>query len=249
MSKQLTLFIFSFLSLQFTFANGVNEDMWQKANDFFTNSIYDSAAYYYHNIAEEKGSSEVYYNLGNTYYKLNDIGKSILYYERALKYNPTDKRILDNLYLANGRINNRIQGVPQIFFVRWWNNITRSTNSNIYALVAGLLFLIIIGYHILRRVEYIKFNFPIQASIAGIVLTLLFLTLSIVSGERMVNSNTAIVMKEGSSFMKQPKFGNSQSLIPAGTKVQVSKEQKSWMEVALPDGRIGWLQKMDVEKI
>lgn len=250
MSRQIALFIFCILSIQQIQANSNAEAFWQKANSYYEQKAYDSAVYYYSKVKlTHDNSAELCYNIANSYYRLNDIGKAILFYEKALKYNPSDKRISDNLYLANGRINNRIQGVPQIFFVRWWRAITQSTNSNIYAVLSLCVFLIVIVYHILRRVGRTKIYIPIQATIASIVLVLLLATLGIVSGKRMIGTDLAVVIQEGSPLMNQPQLGKSQSLIPAGTKIELTKTQKEWVEVILPDGRVGWLQKVDVEKI
>ena len=101
------------------FASSANE-WWQKGNKFYAQKQYDSAAYYYEKLAVQKPKDAVlYYNLGNSYYKLNDIGLAVLNYERALHLDPGYKDAEDNLILTQSRIANRIQGSEDIFFVRW----------------------------------------------------------------------------------------------------------------------------------
>lgn len=250
MSKQLLLIFLNVLLTLTVFANNDYSNWWNDGNNYYQLKNYDSAAYFYNKIAEQHpDNAEVYYNLGNTYYRLNKIGLSILNYERALKLAPNNKLASDNLYLAQSRINNRIQKIPEIFFLRWWRSMTRSNLANIYAIVAAILFLALLAYHITRKISLFNTTLPVQASVAVIVLTVLFLALSIVSSQRLTGDGYGIIMTENSTLMAEPKFGKSLSMIPEGTKVEITGEQQSWMEVILPDGRTGWIQQADLEKI
>lgn len=223
---------------------------WQKGNNYYKQKNYDSAAAYYGKIADmEPGNAGVYYNLGNTYYRLNNIGAAVLNYERALKLDPGYQQATDNLYLAKSRINNRIQEVPQIFFVRWWNGATKSNLANIYAITAFLLFLAALSYYIARQLKAIQYSAPLQLTIGVFVLCIVLLGMSIASAQKAVASDKAIVMQEGSPLMLQPKYGKSQSQVPEGTKVRICNEKPGWYEVTLPDGRTGWLETTSVAKI
>lgn len=223
---------------------------WKKANALYTQKQYDSAAIYYNKIAEgNPADAEVYYNLGNTYYRLNDIGNAVLNYERALKYNPSYKQAEDNLYLTQSRINNRILPLPEIFFVQWWHKITAGPLSNTYAVIALVLFLATIAYHILRRLNIIQLTFPVQVTVGLISLSAIFILLSIVAGGNLTDLKEAVVMADQSPIMAEPKSGKSISLIPEGTKVEISAEQATWVEVTLPDGRTGWMAKDALVKI
>lgn len=250
MSKQLPLTFITVLLCISAFAKGNYASVWQKGNSAYQQKKFDSAAYYYNQIAEqEANNAEVYYNLGNTYYKLNNIGGAVLNYERALKINPGYKQASDNLYLTQSRINNRIQHMPEIFFVQWWKAMTRANLANTYAVIAVLLFLILLAYHITKRLRVTSFHAPVQLSAAVIVLSAVFIILSVVSATRLVSSREAVIMQEGTPMMQQPKYGTSQSLIPEGTKVEICNEKADWYEVTLPDGRTGWLQKSTIAKI
>lgn len=250
MSKRLSLTFMAILLSISVFATGNYKAWWAKGNEYYQQKNYDSAAFYFSQIADlQPGNAEVYYNLGNTYYKLNSIGKAVLNYERALKYNPSHKQATDNLYLTQGRIKNRIQPMPEIFFIRWWNGITQSNLTNIYAGIAVFLFLLFIGYRIVRRLGIFQYEAPIQLSAAIIALCSLFVILSIVSARNMTSSRAAVVMQEGAPMMREPKYGKSMSLIPEGIKVHINEQKGNWYEVALPDGRTGWLQESAIEKI
>jgi tetratricopeptide (TPR) repeat protein len=226
------------------------KNLWAKGNNFYQQKQYDSAIYCYNAIAtQQPDDATVYYNLGNTYYRLNDIGNAVLNYERALKYKPSYKQAADNLYLTQSRINNRIQGMPEIFFVIWWNNITQGPLTNTYAIIAILLFILTITYYISSKLQLIKFKLPIQLTVGVVILSLAFVTLSIISARRLVNSSHAIVMQDQSAFGTEPKSGKSQSLIPEGTKVELLREDAGMVNVILPDGRNGWMAKSSLTEI
>ncbi|MCB9046294.1 MAG: tetratricopeptide repeat protein [Chitinophagales bacterium] len=250
MSIRLSLTCIAILLNISVFANGNYEDWWQKGNNYYTQKNYDSAAYCYNQLAQlQPGNAEVYYNLGNTYYRLNLISKAILNYERALKAEPGHKQAADNLYLTQSRIKNRIQALPEIFFIRWWKSMTGNNLANIYAGIAAFLFLLLIGYQIAKKLGYLTLDVPVQATWAAVSLSVLFIILSIVSAQGSISATQAIVMQEEAQMMREPKYAQPLSLIPEGTKVDISKEEAGWYEVRLPDGRTGWLATATVEKI
>lgn len=249
MSKRVLLFIVTYILSFQLFATTDHNTWWEKGNEMYNQEQYDSAAYYYNLIAEQKpDNAEVYYNLGNTYYRLNNIGKAVLNYERALKHDPGNKQADDNLYLTQSRISNRIQPVPEIFFLRWWRGITQSSFANPYAVIALILFLVVAIYHISRRVGYIQKTYPIQLTVALLVVSVLFITLSLVAAGRQTSNRFAVVMQEA-PLMAEPEYGNSKTRIPEGTKVDICGKRSSWYEVTLPDGRTGWLQNTQLEQI
>lgn len=250
--KQLLIYILAVWLLHPTIlmAKEDNNQLWQKANNAYLQKDYETAVAAYLQIAKQQPkNAEVFYNLGNTYYRLNDVGNSVLNYERALKIKPGHKAASDNLYLAQNRINNRIQGIPEIFFVRWWHYITPASMANVYAVVAAILFFIVMIYFTGKRLGKIQLSIPGRASAAIVIICLVFVTLGLFSAFCANDTSTAIVMKEGAAMMTEPKYGKSQSLIPAGTKVSICSEQSTWLEVILPDGRTGWMQQDAVVRI
>ena len=245
MSKQLSLLIILLSICSFSFAG--NQSWWEIGNLYYQQGKYDSAIYSYEQI--EGRNSDVYYNLGNAHYKLNDIGNAILNYERALKANPRNNLAYENLYLTQTRINNRIQPVPKIFFIRWWNGITQSSYANTYAILSIVLFLVLIVYFSSKRLGLFDINLPNQLFVAIAALCFIFIVLGATAANRQTARDFAIVMEDNASLMKQPEYGNSSSLIPEGTKVHILSNKADWYEVKLPDGRIGWMLKEDITKI
>ena len=112
-----------------------NNMYWKKATSFYLQKQYDSAANYFELIAASKPqNAELYYNLGNVYYRMNRIAPAVLNYERALRINPSYTEAQDNLAITHARINNHTLPADDIFFVEWWKSITAHT-----MLLCGLL--------------------------------------------------------------------------------------------------------------
>ena len=90
-----------------------NEQTFEQANDLYNSGYYKEAIDRYDSILEaDQHSAELYFNLANCYYKLNEIGPSIFYYEKALKLAPNDSDILNNLGYAQKMTIDAIQEVP-----------------------------------------------------------------------------------------------------------------------------------------
>jgi hypothetical protein len=233
------------------FAAGDYNVQWQKGNAFYQQKQYDSAAWYFEQIAALKPrNADVYYNLGNTYYRLNNIPHAVLNFERALKINPEFKNAADNLALTQSRINNHILTVNDIFFIKWWKAITRSDKAGIWSIAALSAFLLILVILILKMFLKAKADFlPVQfTGVLGFV-CICFLVLAYYSSKNRMDMNTGVVMQADAPLMNNEWKGKPLTLIPEGTTVKIDNEKGSWLEVTLPDGRTGWVQSNIVEKI
>jgi len=233
------------------FAADTYHTQWQKGNNFYQQHQYDSAAWYFEQIAALKPQNEaVYYNLGNTYYKLNRVALAVLNYERALKINPDNKEATDNLALAQSRISNHLPVVPEIFFIRWWQNITKATNASMWAIAALILFILIIVVVCFRRFKKTgRANIPPQLTGVLFFSFICFLILAVGAAKNIEQNARAVVMQTDAPLMNNDLKGKPLALIPEGTTIKIISERNDWAEVSLPDGRNGWVQLNLVEKI
>lgn len=242
------LFIISAFSLR-SFAAADYNTLWSAANRNYAQKSYDSAAWYYEQIALSKPSeASVYYNLGNTYYRLNNIGKAILNYERALHINPAYKEAKDNLLLTQSRIVNRIPAIPDIFFVSWWKSLTSGSNAGIWAILSVTVFLVLIGSLTAKRMGKLQ-KLPPQLTAGLSIAWFLILSLSFFSAKNKMAANIAVVMQNDTPFLRDPKPGQPSASIPEGTVIHIKTEDKGWVEAELPDGRSGWIRESYLEKI
>src|SRR5947209_3472912 len=121
--KKYLFLIIAFLNISLLFGQ-TNKELFYKANDFYQKRDYENAAKNYESITKQGyESAEVYYNLGNCYYKTNNIPLAILNYERAIKLAPGDEDIDMNLKIANLKIIDKIEPLPPLFFKNWWTGL------------------------------------------------------------------------------------------------------------------------------
>jgi tetratricopeptide (TPR) repeat protein len=221
---------------------------WLKGTVFYDQKLYDSAAWYFEQIAALKpNNAEIYYNLGNTYYRLNKIAPAVLNYERALKVSPGYTLARENLALAQGRISNAIPNTGDIFFINWWQSITRADKAGMWAISALVCFIAIMALLALKRFKR-NINFPVQVTGILAFVFLCFLALAFASSA-IAQQHTAVVMQEDTPLMNGGLKGKPLLLVPEGTTVKIKNKNGDWIEVALPNGRTGWIQENLVDKI
>lgn len=204
---------------------------------------------------EESGqkSAKLYYNLGNAWFKQGNYPKAILNYERALRLDPSYSDARYNLEFTSNFVQDKIEPVPEFILKSVARKVCYVMGSNAWAviflvllaaaLVMGLLFLL--GSSVGKR----RAGFY-----CGIVLLLLSagaLSFSIWQKSDSVKTDTAIVMSPVSSVKSSPSSGSSKDLfvIHEGTKVTILDEVGSWKNIALADGRQGWLTSNELEVI
>lgn len=197
-------------------------------------------------------SAQLYYNLGNTYYKIDDLASAILFYEKAKKLNPNDEDVNYNLGIANSRIVDNIDSVPQIIFKRWWNQFYNMFSVNLWAKVAIGLFIITLVFaaiYLLARTRFIKKLF----FSLGILFILFSITSYFVSYQKYYYTDThkeAILFAPTITVKSSPNR-NSVDLfvIHEGTKIYILDKVGEWIEVRIANGSVGWLPESEIKYI
>jgi tetratricopeptide (TPR) repeat protein len=242
MKQLLTLIL---LSLSF---NGFAQDYqaaFQRGNEAFTTENYKRAANIYEQIlAKEQISFELYYNLGNAYFRLNEIPKAILNYERALQIKPHQKEARYNLKLANQRTIDQISTASPFFLIKWWmvwRGLFSSTFWSILAIIT--VFTSILGCLVWLFGESRKMKK------IGFLLAVLFLALGISFGltawQRYAyeqKSDMAILFaKETPLKLGADNASPDILMLHEGIKVEILGKTGLWNKVRLPNGEQGWL--------
>lgn len=219
----------------------------EQGNQAYRENNYLGALEWYHKI-EEAGfeSSQVYYNIGNCYYKLDQIGHAILYFEKAHKLNPDDEEILFNLEIANLKVVDRLEMPPQFFLFTWWDNIKSFFSINelaiivivLYVLAIGLLILLLfMRYHARRRTVLVAL------SVFG-VLTIFFTYILVLNVQETTQNQNAIVLTQSANVHSAPNEGSTDVFVlHEGAKVRMNEQRGEWVKISLPDGKTGWLRQ------
>ena len=217
-------------------------------NEQFTESIQA----YEQILAQEYVSAEVHYNLGNAYFKMGKIAPSILNYERALKLAPNDEDIKFNLRLANLSVKDKVEEIPQLFFIRWWNQILKmfSTDgwawSAVVAIILGLAGFLLFRFSNEEGMRRLTFYTGLIALAWG--------AFSIYGAQKnfnhVVNDGRAVVYEYTLTVKSAPdKKGKDLFVIHEGLVVQVTDELNGWSRIKLTNGNDGWVPSETLERI
>lgn len=231
-------------------AAGAYNAVWGKANRYYQTKNYDSAAILYEQLAQDRpANAQLYYNLGNTYYRLNQIGRSVLNYERALKLDPDYRLAKDNLALAQSRIPNSIRQTKDIFFVSWWKQATAASRAGLWSVVALIFFVFSLSIWALRRFGKTAAWMLPQVAAGALVLSIATMILAYVASLRASGHDRAVVMESDLQLLETQRKGTRPVLLPEGTVVTIDEQQSERVHVRLPDGRSGWVRVTGIEKI
>ena len=251
---KLTAFLF-FLFVLFTSSVAVANPNtnYQKANEWYAQKKYTEAIKLYEGlIKNDMLTADIYYNLGNAYYKTRQIPKAILNYEKALKLSPDHEDAIFNLRIANTQTIDKLESAPLLFIENTWNNLvtSRTTNSWAYYTV-GLLFislLLLISYLLSHQVLIKKSGF--YGGLFFLVLALFCWTMASQSNSYHKKSAEAIVFTETVTVKSEPNASSEKLFtLHEGTKVGVLETINDWTKIKLPNGTVGWLKTNDVKTI
>lgn len=228
-------------------------DMFNQANNFYTAGKYREALSLY-SALDSLGyqSGELYYNLGNTYYKVGQIGKAILYYEKAKRFIDGDEDLQTNLDLALARTKDKIPELPKFFLEALLEKVL-----NVFSL-GGLGFFVLLFLYgtaaifIFQLRNLFGFN-----SLVGQIFKYMFLvlfTLSLIlfllKSSRLATHRNAVILNPVVNLKSEPREQSTTiSVIHEGLKVEISRKESEWLEVKLPDGTKGWIEQRDAGEI
>lgn len=223
-----------------------------QANEMYRQGQYSDAAKIYEEILQKGVSAELYYNLANCYYKIDEIGRAILNYERALRLNPRFKDASYNLRIAESKIVDNVNSAPTFFIKRWFAGLISMFSSNQWLAVSLFFFVLMLAASLLfvfsatrsRR----KFSF--YASITCGVIFALTLSFSGIRKDQFVKHNSAIVLAGAVTVKSAPDAsGTDLFQLHEGTRVHIKSTLDTWLEISLENGAVGWLEEKAIERI
>ena len=230
-----------------------NEQIWDEANTAYVNANYPRAIELYHSI-EDQGlaSAKLYYNMGNAYFKTDDMGHAILYYNKALRLSPGDQDIRYNLDVANSYTKDRIQVVPELFLTRWIRSVRQTISGNAWAVLSLVFFAVmlvaVMAYMLVHSLLFRKIGF--FATIVSLLLFVITTSFAVTERRHATSPTEAIVMRASVSVKAAPeKNSTDMFVLHEGTKVRVGNSVEGWIEVTIADGNKGWLEERTIEMI
>lgn len=236
--------------LSFT-AFAQNETRFDRATKAYNNGEYQTAVDEYLQILDQgQHSAELYYNLGNTYYKLNQIAPSIYYYEKALLLKPNDAEIKNNLAYAQNMTLDAIDTMPETGFAKIYNSLLHFLSFDQWAYVAVvfmiLFVLLYIAFYYFRIASRKRLSFILS------IVCLFFAVIAVVFAYLEYNAyqaeRPAIVFAKESSVKSEPnKTSQEAFVLHEGTKINLLDELNDWRKIRIADGTTGWIPSEDIK--
>ena len=250
-TKFLSTIIVYFLSFLTAFAG--NKELIDKGNKEFSSNDFAGAINTYQKVMESGYVSPgLLYNMGNAYFKTNDFAHAILYYERAKRISPADEDISFNLKVANSKIVDKIDVIPSIFFVNWWNSVAAIFSHTGWAIISIIAFCLMLGMFLVYLfgnsilVRKLTFYSAI-ALMAVFCLSVIFARKQYISAS---NTDEAIIMSPVVNVKSSPDLQATDIFIlHDGTKVKITDNIGSWYEIKIPNGNKGWVDRAVFEII
>lgn len=223
------------------------------ADSLYAAEHYQQAAHEYEALLKQGISPDLYYNLGNCYYRMDDMTRAVLNYERALLLSPGDRDVRLNLQLARSKTIDKIVPESEMFFVTWYRSLVNLMSVDgwartaIVSLVVALILALL--YLFSDRIWLRKLGF-----FGGILLLLTFALSNLFAYQQkqaLVHRSGAIIIHSAVNVKSTPAHnGTDLFILHEGTKVTITDDSMNdWKEIRVADGKEGWLQTKDIEKI
>ena len=224
-----------------------------EADSSYVNENYQQAIQQYEQLSKVGPSAELYYNLGNSYYRMDNITRAVLNYERALLLSPGDEDIRFNLQLARSKTVDKIVPQSEFFLTTWYRSVVNMLSVDGWAYVAVFclmcaIFLMLV-YLFSSPVWLRKIGF-----FGGLLLLVGFILGNVFAWhqKQMIDHRDGAIIMESAVTVKSTPAQNGTDLfiLHEGTKVTIIDDtMDGWREVRVPDGKQGWVETSQIEVI
>ena len=224
-----------------------------EADSAYARGEYQQAIKDYEALLKQGASADLYYNLGNAYYRTENITRAVLNYERALLLSPGDRDIRFNLQIAQAKTIDKIVPESEMFFFTWYRSLVNLMSVDGWARTSlvslALLIVLLLIYLFSDRIWLRKIGF-----FGGIVLLLLFVMSNVFAWQQKQNllyRKGAIVIVPSVTVKSTPASnGTDLFVLHEGTKVNITDgSMKGWKEIRIADGKEGWIESKQIEEI
>jgi tetratricopeptide (TPR) repeat protein len=253
--KKIILLIFLTFQFCIVFADYTepNYMLMDKAAKAYSKGDFNTTVELYQKVLATKYTSfKLFYNLGNAYYKLNQIPSAILYYEKARKIDLSNEDLLFNLNMANRKIVDKIDVMPEIFIKTWYGTLLNFLTSDKWAKLTIIFFiscLILLLFYLLSKSQTVR-KVTFWLSVFMLFSSIVCVVLAKQQFSETQKVKEAIVFTPTVNIKSSPDQ-NSQDIfvIHEGLKVRIMDQVSDWYEIRIANGNKGWIKVSDVEII
>lgn len=228
-----------------------NTSLFDQATTAYNEGAYEKCIDLYKTILDSgEHSAEVYYNLGNSYYKLNDVANSIYFYEKALLLAPNDPEILNNLGYAQQMTLDAIEVLPETGFSKLYKTVTETLTFDEWAYLGVVLMMLFVALYIVFY--YARYSSRKRWAFIGSLVSLAIAVISVIFAfiqyQDFKTHRPAIIFADEVNIQAEPNItSNEVFVLHAGTKVNVLEELNDWKKISLSDGKTGWISSSNLK--
>ena len=230
-----------------------NVALWERGNQAYIDGNFAQAVAAYQEI-EERGysSARLYYNMGNAYYKQGEIGRAILYYNRALVASPSMDDARYNLEIAQTQTKDKIAVVPEFFLNSWMRALRSAISCTAWSVLSltlfGLMLVFVLIFLLASQLKVRKGGF--YGTVVALLLFVVTTAFAVSARGDILDRSGAIVMSSAISVKSSPdRAATDLFVLHEGTKVEISSEVDGWSEITIADGKKGWTESSHLERI
>lgn len=229
------------------------EEILRNGNELYQNEKYEEAVNAYGKVIQQGyESAALYYNLANSYYRLGDIGNSILYYEKSLKLNPENEDAKYNLKIAKAHTKDDIKELPKMFITEIWEmsvTLLSTFSWSVTVILLNIFLMFLIGFYLFSKNNSVRKNIFIAGTI-NLFLLIIFAVMLFARISRDTSSEYGILLKDTITVKSSPdENSNDAFVIHEGIKFSIEDKLREWAKIKLQDGKVGWIQENHYGKI
>jgi len=229
------------------------EDAFLKGNEHYRAGRFSDAAKEYVGVVHQGYvSAPLFFNLGNASYRSGNIGGAILWYERAARLDGGDPDIEFNLRLANSKIVDRIEPVPELFLLTWIRSLSTLTSLSTTGTLLMIAWILVFGQlAVINLLGSSSWNPVFRWGIlAALVVAVAFGVVFGLQVNQVSDRSEAIIITRSVTAKNSPDDQSVDAfVIHEGLKVRVSDSVGDWTRITLADGKVGWVQSGELEQI
>ena len=228
-------------------------NLFSKANNLYQTGKYTEAIELYSIIEkQELISDDLFFNLGNCYYKLNKVAPSIYYYEKALKINPANEDASINLAFAKRMTIDVIEDLPKTFLQRFSASVIQKLPFDTWAIIAVLASILASILFLLYHFSFSsrKKLFYFNTSIFAVFVLAISVFFAFQNYKTVQKDRTAIIFVAKVEIKNAPSTSSEEVFeLHEGTKVIVLDALDNWRKIKIADGKVGWIYADDLKEI
>lgn len=228
------------------------DSLFVKGNEFYERQQYAEAANMYTRILDQGfAHTDLYYNLGNAYYRLGWLGEAIWAYEKGLQLNPGDGDLRFNRKVANAGIVDRVEAPEPFFLLEWYGAFKKRFSPAQWLGIISLVFFFSgAGFSLSRFTASPVRNLFGRVSAFGVAVTVM---MTLVFADRyfevLKKEEAIVVSREANVYSAPSEISNLTFLVHEGTKAEIKGFQEPWLEIELIDGKRGWIRSKEIEPL